>query len=280
MRSIGDTLHHAAARLEAAGIEDARLEAEVLLAEVLRVDRAHLLANLFEPLPDEQAAAFERLLARRLAHEPTAYIIGRREFYGIEIRCSPAALIPRPETELLVDIALEAVRRSTARLTVIDVGSGSGAVAVAVAANAPGARVVGTDTSLPALLLALDNARRAGVHADFVRTSLLRGLRRADVIVANLPYVPEPVWRTLPPEIREYEPREALVGGMRGTETVEALLAEAPGVLAAGGTLAVEVGDGQAPEIAERARQAFPDATVTVHDDLAGLPRVVRVQLR
>jgi release factor glutamine methyltransferase len=279
MPTIGDVLHRATAALEAAGVDDARLDAEVLLAQALCVDRAHLLARLHERIGNEAANAFGALLSRRLAHEPTAYITGRREFYGIEFTCTPAALIPRPETEMLVELALDAVRGSPLPLTVVDVGCGSGAVAVAIAVNAPGARVVGTDTSFDALRLARANAHSAGAIVGFVRTRLLRGLRRADVIVANLPYIREDDWPALPPEIREHEPREALVGGARGTEAIEALLAEAPEVLAPGGTLAVEVGDGQAAVIAGRAGAAFPDGSVSVHDDLAGLPRVVRVTL-
>ncbi|HXK32580.1 MAG TPA: peptide chain release factor N(5)-glutamine methyltransferase [Dehalococcoidia bacterium] len=277
MPTVGDVLHRAAAELEAAGIDGARLDAEVLLAEALRVGRAHLLALLNERIDGGAAAAFEALLARRLAHEPTAYIVGRREFYGIEFACTPAALIPRPETEMLVGIALDATRRRRSPLTVADVGSGSGAVAIAIAANAPGARLIGTDTSPDALRLARANARRAGARVEFVRTTLLRGLRRADVIVANLPYIPEDDWRALPPEIRDHEPREALVGGAHGTEAIDALLAEAPAVLAPGGVLAAEVGDGQAGHVAQVARAAFPEAAVSVHDDLAGLPRVVLV---
>lgn len=279
MPTVGDVLHRATAALEAAGVDGARLDAEVLLAQALSVDRAHLLSLLNEHIDGGAAAAFEALLARRLAHEPTAYIVGRREFYGIEFACTPAALIPRPETEMLVEIALDAARRQPSRLTVVDVGSGSGAVAIAIAANAPGTRVIGTDTSPDALLLAQANALRAGAAVDFVRTTLLRGLRRADVVVANLPYIPEDDWRALPSEIREHEPREALVGGAHGTEAIDALLAEAPAVLAPGGVLAAEVGDGQAGHVAEVASAAFPEAAVSVHDDLAGLARVVVVTL-
>jgi release factor glutamine methyltransferase len=267
-------------RLAAESIDDARLEAEVMLAYALGVDRAHLLARLDDSLHPSQIARFDGLLQRRLAREPLAYVTGVREFYGIPILCSPAALIPRPATELLVDVALEAIRKRDGRARVADVGTGSGAVAVAIAANAPRERVVAIDSSPDALRLAERNARQANVEGRVEARpgDLLAGTEMLDVIVANLPYVTEAQWHTLAPEIRKYEPREALVGGIRGTEIIERLIEQAPQHLLAGGLLAMEIGDAQANRLLERARRAFPRATRRVLKDLAGLDRVLVVQ--
>jgi release factor glutamine methyltransferase len=270
---------HRAARSLAAISDDARLEAEVLLAYALGVGRSRLLA-LGDSAPDAIARArFEALLRRRLAREPLAYITGSREFYGVDLACTPAALIPRPETELLVDIALEELRRRPPA-RVVDVGTGSGAIAIALALNAPGASITAIDASTASIALAARNATRHGVEdrIAFVATHLLDGIREADVMVANLPYVSESDWRALPPEIRAHEPREALVGGATGTEAIERLLASAPAHLAPGGVLAAEIGAAQGGALVAAARARFPDAGVCVKKDLAGLDRVVLIR--
>jgi release factor glutamine methyltransferase len=286
-RTVGEALRDAARRFRGAGIEDPDLEADILLRHALSLDgdRAHLLAILHDPLPGHAAERFETLVARRLSREPTAYIVGHREFYGLELECGPGALIPRPETELLVDIALEWLRNrqppADAPL-IVDVGTGNGALAVALAVNWPSARVVGIDTSAQALVLALRNTRRYGVadRVGFVRGDLLSPLRaKADVIVANLPYVSAGDWDRLAPEIVRYEPREALVGGVRGTETIERLLAQAPSYLSPRSLLLCEIGDRQGEELRAAAVRAFPDAWVEVRQDLACLDRVLYVEL-
>ena len=215
---IAGLIHDAAARLDAARIGDARLEAEVLLAHVLGIDRAHLLARMDDAVDDDADARFHVLLTRRLGHEPLAYIVGQREFYGIDIACGPGALIPRPETEMLVEIALDEARRRGSGLRIVDVGTGSGAIAVAISANAAGARVTAIDASDAALALARRNVARAAVakRVDLRVGDLLDGEGVFDVIVANLPYVSAADWEALAPEIREHEPRAALVGGARG----------------------------------------------------------------
>lgn len=286
-RTVGESMRDAARRVREAGIEDAELEADILLRHALNLDgdRAHLLAILHDPLPDAVAERFEALVARRLSREPTAYIVGRREFYGLELECGPQALIPRPETELLVDIALAWLREQGSaiqRPLIVDVGSGNGALAVALAVHCPHAQVLAIDTSAPALLLARRNAARHGVadRVTFVRGDLLTPLRAmADVVVANLPYVSAEDWARLAPEITWYEPGEALVGGPRGTETIERLLSQAPSYLASRALLLCEIGDQQGEAIRAAAVRAFPDAWIEVQQDLAGLDRVLYVEV-
>jgi release factor glutamine methyltransferase len=279
--TLEEALRAAEADLAAAAIEDAWLEAEVLLRHALGVDRAHLLSRLREPLSPAEDAAFRALLKRRLAHEPTAYIVGHREFYGLELKTGPAALIPRPETELLVEEVLNALKGEGPSL-IADIGTGNGAVAVALAVNLPTATVHAIDTSEAALALAQRNAERHGV-ADRVRFhcgDLLGPLPEpVDAIAANLPYVKSDDWETLPPEIREHEPRLALDGGPTGLREIERLLREAPDHLRPGGLLAVEIAWDQGEAAVAIARECFPRASVSVKRDLAGLDRLLIVQM-
>ncbi len=284
--TAGAALRDAASQLRDAGIDDPDLEADVLLRHALGLgaDRAHLLAMLHDDLPSATVAQFEELLARRLRREPTAYITGHREFYGLDLLCSPAALIPRPETELLVDVALQWLERHP-RLAqtplVVDVGTGNGALAVALAANRADASVVAIDTSSDALRLARENAGRHGVadRVAFVQGDLLTPLRHpADVIVANLPYVSARDWEGLAPEINRYEPKGALVGGPSGTELILRLLAQAPGTMKQRSLLVCEIGDTQGEALQAAATTAFPEARIEVRPDLAGLDRALYVE--
>jgi len=227
--------------------------------------------------------AFEALLARRLRREPTAYIIGHREFYGVELEVTPAAPVPRPETELLVDETLAQARRLRHAYRgphIVDVGTGCGAIALAVAIQLPVARLTATDTSQNTLDLAQRNAERLGVSARvrFVLGDLLSPLAEvADIIVANLPYIPSGEWEGLAPEIRCYEPRAALDGGRDGLRPVSRLLKEAPAHVRSPGALILEIGHDQGAAVVTLARQAFPAAAIAVKKDLAGLDRVVIV---
>jgi release factor glutamine methyltransferase len=281
MATAGELTHAAAQRLAAAGIDDARLEAEVLFAQALGSDRVHVLAALHDPVREDATRTFGALIERRLRHEPLAYIVGHREFYGIDIECAPGALIPRPETEMLVEIALAEVRARGAALRLVDVGTGSGAIAVAIAVNAPDVRVLAIDASEPALAVARRNVQRHGVAArvELRAGDLLGGQGQFDVIVANLPYVSGADWRALPPEIRDHEPQEALTPGPLGTEAVAALLAQAPAHLAPGGALAAEMGDTQGAALLAEVARAFPEADRYVMKDLARLDRVLVVRV-
>jgi release factor glutamine methyltransferase len=278
-RTVGEALHEAASRLAKIS-DDPRLEADVLMAHAMRIDRAHLLARLHDPLDAAMPRDFEALLARRLAREPLAYIVGVREFYGIEIACGPGALIPRPESELLVDVALDAVRERGAR-RIADVGTGAGAIAVAIAVHARDVRVTAIEWSALALSVARRNVEAHGVaeRVELREGDLVEGTGEFDVIVANLPYVSEAEWEGLAPEIREHEPREALVGGARGTEVIERLIAMAPAHIVAGGVAAVEIGDTQGEAVVAAVRGAFREGECSVMKDLAGLDRVVVVRV-
>ncbi|MGE0135511.1 MAG: peptide chain release factor N(5)-glutamine methyltransferase [Dehalococcoidia bacterium] len=281
-------LHAAAQRLLDAGCDDtldeARLEVELLYGEAAGLDRARVLAaGALEP-PPEAAARFEALLARRLGHEPLAYILGRRECYGLTFEVAPGVLIPRPDTETLIEAALEAVRahpRVRRVVNVVDVGTGSGVIALAVAHHAPTAKVYALDASTEALAIAGRNRRRLGLTDRVVLLAgdLLEALPvPADVIVANLPYIPTAEVDRLAPEVRDWEPRAALDGGPDGLDVIRALIAQLPARLAKPGAVLLEVGHDQAPEVA-RLLEARLDAPARLHHDLAGIARVVEVRL-
>jgi len=281
--NLAEALAAARRRLAAAGIEDADLEAEVLLRHVLGWQRHQLYAHLQDDLAPAHQAEFDALIERRCAHEPTAYIVGHKEFYGLELETAPVALIPRPETELLVEEALRAARAGAeARSPVIvDVGCGCGAIAVALAHHLPEAVIYALDASDEALALAARNAGKLGLsqRIRFLPGDLLDPLPEpADIIVANLPYVKSGEWETLPPEIREHEPRAALDGGPTGTEVVERLLRQAPAHLRRGGALLAEIGWDEGERVAEVARECFPEARIAVKKDLAGLDRLLVVE--
>ncbi|HZP25675.1 MAG TPA: peptide chain release factor N(5)-glutamine methyltransferase [Dehalococcoidia bacterium] len=260
--------------------DEAHLEAELLLCHALQTDRVHLYQRLQEPIDAESEARYRGLLERRLAHEPTPYILGRREFYGLDLELNLDALIPRPETEQLVERALMFLRDRPAPL-VADVGTGSGAIALALAANLPpSSRILAIDSSEAALRLARRNAGRLGLagHIEFVQADLLTAQSdQLDVIVANLPYVRTSDWESALPEVR-HEPRASLDGGPDGLRIIARLLEQAPPLLKPGGAVFLEIGEGQGRAAAELARNAFPDAAVTVHADLAGLDRIVEIR--
>ena len=269
----------AAARLRAAGIEDARAEASLLLAHALGASRTELLARPERIVDEADRARFNGLVDRRAAREPFAYIVGEREFYGRAFAVDPRVLIPRPETEVLVERALEALgglrRRGIDRPLVVDVGTGSGAVTCTLALEARAARVVAVDASMAALAIADLNRRRLGLaeRVHLVRGDLLSWLgRRVDLVVANLPYLPGPAIASLAPEIARYEPRRALDGGPDGADLLRRLLAQAPEALASGGVLLLELD----PHEVDLVRRAAPWPISAVIPDLAGLARMVR----
>jgi release factor glutamine methyltransferase len=278
--SIGLALDGAARRLEAAGCGSPRLDAEVLLADALGITRTALLARRPEPLPPEAGAGFEARVARRAAREPVAYIVGRQEFYGLDLEVTPEVLIPRPETELLVDEGLVALRERD-RALAVDVGTGSGCIAVALAVHAPHARVVAVDRSAAALAVARRNARRNAVAGQvrLVRGDLLAALGGPlDLVAANLPYVSSEEVEDLMPDVRRYEPRLALDGGADGTALLRPLVAQATGRLGPGGLLLLEVAAEQAGRIADLLRSTGAFSDVSTRRDLTGIERMVRGQ--
>jgi len=271
-------LLESAARLREAGVDTPLLDAQLLLARVLGCGRLDLIAHPESELTEPQLHAYTSLVDQRAARVPLAYILGTREFFGLEIEVRPGVLVPRPETELLVEECLKRVRAE--RPTIADIGAGSGAIAVAVAVRMPSATVYATDLSPIALEVSRANAERHGV-ADRVKLlagDLVEPLRELagefDAILSNPPYIPSGDISALEPEVSVHEPREALDGGPDGLEVYRRLLPDAIGLLREGGFTAVEVGAGQASDVAEIARGARCSRTECVRD-LAGIERVV-----
>ena len=276
--TVREALESATDALSAAGTASPRLDAELLLADATGMDRARLVADPERGVEAVHARAFGGMVRRRVAREPVAYILGRRGFRHIELAVDGRALIPRPETELLVEVALELAPRS-----VIDVGTGSGAVALAIADELTAVAVTGTDVSAGAIELARTNAAWLGLDSvkfDVVaresRTAppTRHGTCRWDLMVANLPYVAEAEWEGLAPEITRWEPREALVAGPTGLEAIDALLGRLALAEPRPAAVALEVGAGQAETVAELVRRAGYDR-VAARRDLAGIERVV-----
>ncbi|KPK47068.1 MAG: hypothetical protein AMJ77_04325 [Dehalococcoidia bacterium SM23_28_2] len=262
-----------------------QMEAELLLQHALGLDRTQLYQRLRDEMPPDKKETYHDLIWRRLCGEPTPYITGRAAFYDIELAVTPAAAIPRPETELLVETALALADKriqDTPSLTVVDVGTGCGAIALALAAHLPSAQIIATDISSEALALAQGNAERLGLasRVHFLRGDLLEPLEQpADIVVANLPYVRSAEWERLPVEIRCYEPREALDGGPDGLRIIERLLRGAPPVLRPAAALLLEIGFDQGPAVVALASDVFPKASIEVKKDLASLDRLLIIQL-
>ncbi len=273
----------AAEHLSAKGVADGRLDAELLLAHVLGVRRLDLYLQFERPLSEDEVASYREAIRRRSRREPLQYITGRAPFRELELAVDPRVLIPRPETEVLVQEALrharEAVGDAGAELDALDIGTGSGAIAISLLVEGPFRRVVATDLSPGALEVAASNAAAAGV-ADGLQ--LRRGPgwepigdgERFDVIVTNPPYVLESERATLMPEVRDHEPAEALFAGADGLAVVREVLADARSHLRVGGLLAMEVGSGQARAVAGMAVTAGLDAPRVVAD-LTGRERIV-----
>lgn len=272
--SVRDALVSASDAFAAAGIDTPRLDAELLLAEATGRERARLAAQPDLPVEPAPARAYAAMVRRRLLREPIAYIVGRKGFRNLELAVDPRALIPRPETELLVEIALELPKAGPGTL-ILDVGTGSGAVALAIADELRTAAVLATDTSAGALRLAAENAERLGLaeRVGFELGSLPAG-GSFDLLVANLPYVTEAEWEGLEPEITRYEPRSALVAGPSGLEAIDAVLGELSVGRCEAAAVALEVGAGQAGPVAELVRRAGYER-VEARRDLAGIERVV-----
>jgi release factor glutamine methyltransferase len=286
-RTIAEALREAAGVLRAAGVAEARREAASLLAHALGRDRAYLFTHDDESLAAEKLTEFQRLVGRRAAGEPSQYVTGHQEFYGLDFEVTPDVLIPRPETELLVETALEALRGRDAPL-VCDVGTGSGCIPVALLHERADARALALDISSAALRVARRNAERHGVSPrlktlasdcfDALRADELRGMT-FPLIVSNPPYVAEGELAGLQREVRDHEPRLALTPGGDGLSVIRRLVAEAPEFLEPGGRLLFEIGFGQHEQVA-----ALADPNVwtplDIRKDLQGIPRLVALRRR
>lgn len=266
--TVREALSGAVDALVAAGVETPQLDAELLLAEAAGWERARLAAEPEAGVPASAGRQFGEMVRRRLRREPVAYILGRKGFRHIELTVDRRVLIPRPETELLVELALETVPQR-----VLDMGTGSGAIALAIADEMPGCEVIATDTSAAALAVARENAERLGLadRVEFVEAMLAPEVGGLDLIVANLPYVAESEWGGLEPEVTKWEPREALLAGLDGLDVLRVAI---PAAAAVAPSLALEVAAGQAPAVSELLFEAG-FAKVETRPDLAGIPRVV-----
>ncbi|HWB70048.1 MAG TPA: peptide chain release factor N(5)-glutamine methyltransferase [Solirubrobacterales bacterium] len=273
--SVGEALSSAVDALAAAGVQTPRLDAEVLLAQATGLDRARLIADPDAGLAAGAARQFGEGVRRRLRREPLAYVLGRKGFRRIELAVDRRVLVPRPESELLVELALELSPRRA-----LDVGTGSGAIALAIADELPQCEVTATDASAAALEVARANAARLGLAArvEFVAGTLPPSPEGTgfELIVANLPYVAETEWPSLEPEVTEWEPREALLAGADGLDAYRELtstlgLQPRP---ASPGAVGLEVGQGQAPAVADLLEGAGY-GNIEARPDLAGIERVV-----
>ena len=258
-------------------VEDARLESELLLRHALKIDQIQLYQDLNRELKPEQEKTFWELIRRCVNGEPTAYITGHREFYGFGFCVDPSVLIPRPESELLVEKAL-AMAQNRPISTIAEIGTGCGAIAISLALNLPQTKIYATDISTPALKVALFNCQKHGV---LNRIYLLQGdmldplPEPVDLIIANLPYVREPEL----PRLTSFEPRLALDGGADGLEKIHQLCRLVSYKLRPDGCLLLEIGQGQGTEVTTLLRSLFPSAKIEVAPDLSGIERVVSLAL-
>jgi release factor glutamine methyltransferase len=274
--SVAELLQIGRDRLRTAGIEPAGRESTLLLGNALGTREASLLARDLEPVASGTEALYRELIERRTSGEPIAYLLGEKEFFGRSFAVDRRVLIPRPETEHLVEIALAAPLPERAR--VLDVGTGSGCIAITVSAERPDWHVVATDVSLAALAVARDNVRRHGVErrVRLLAADLVAGLDLStfDLVLGNPPYVEEEIVPYLSRDVRDFEPRVALTSGPEGLEAIRTLLAAA-GALRPGAWLAFEFGFGQGDAITELARAAGHFDRIELRRDLAGIERDV-----
>ena len=279
--TLGAVLAGVRERLRAAGADEAPLEAEVLVMAAAGISRARLYASLREPLPSGFHERLDSMLVRRLDREPLAYILGRREFYGLDFEVTAAVLVPRQETEALVDVVINlAQEHFGGEAVIVDVGTGSGAVAVSAALALPKSRVIATDVSPAALAVAASNAARLGAGGiEFRRGDLLDAApptpekARADIVAANLPYVTDEEMERLAPELRR-EPRLALSGGADGLDLARRLLAQIGRMATPPRFAALELGDGQTDRLLRETRDDLPALTrAKAYADLSGAER-------
>lgn len=287
---IRSALKDGIARLSEANVPSHALAAELLLMHALGRDRAWIYSHPEASIDPVDAEKYFALIARRAAGEPTQYIIGKQEFWGMEFEVNPGVLIPRPETEHVVEVALQRLPRrkgeddlrsavAARRIHIADVGTGSGCLAVSLATELPKAEIDATDTSKAALEVARRNAARHGVadRIRFIECDLLDGLSGSafDLIVSNPPYVAGTEAETLQREVREHEPHAALFGGTSGTEIYGRLIEQAGALLVPGGVLVLELGYDSAPHVRSIFESDTQWTAIEITNDLAGIPRVI-----
>jgi release factor glutamine methyltransferase len=284
--TLVEAINGASKKLSAAGIQDARFDAEVLLRHTLGKDRAWLLAHMQEAVDDEHLTIFEQAVNRRVQREPLQYITGKQEFWGLDFMVTRDVLIPRPETELIIETALGIAEKKDKQLTIIDLCTGSGCIAVSLAKELTAARVFATDKSAKALDVARENARKHGVadRIRFLEGDLFEPLdeldiqEKVDAIVSNPPYVPSGDLNALQAEVRDYEPSLALIAGPDGTEIHQRILHKGPRFLKPHGALIMEMGIGQAGALVRMIEETNAFNKPHILKDLAGIERVVAVR--
>ena len=282
---LGEALQSAAQTLLRKGIDDASAEAELLLGYVLGMSKTQLYTEPEKVLAPTEISQLQSLIQRRLNHEPAAYILGHCEFYGIDLYLNCHTFIPRPETELLVEQAVELAHRISQpgkRMTIADVGTGCGAIAVCLAIALPQTRIYAMDISARALQVAEMNCRRyaVGSQVQLLQGNLLEPLSQpVDMIVANLPYIKDCEFKDLSPDIMNFEPVSALAGGLDGLDKMQLMLGQMPGKLNYGGCFLLEIGKGQGSRVTSLIRGCFPKASIELISDLGGIERVVKVGL-
>jgi len=282
---LSEALQSATQTLLRTRIDYASVEAELLLGHVLRMPRTQLYTEPERVLTSAETKHLRRLVQRRLDHEPTAYILGNCEFYGIDFCIDCNTFIPRPETELLVEKAVELTRRISypgKQITIADVGTGCGAIAISLALALPQAKIYATDISDSALLVAGINCRRHAVNSqvELLQGNLLEPLPQpVDMIVANLPYIKDCEFKDLSPEIRNFEPTMALAGGEDGLDKIQQMLEQMPGKLNYGARFLLEIGQGQGEMVTSLIKSYSPQASIELIPDLGGIERVVKVIL-
>jgi release factor glutamine methyltransferase len=283
--TVAEAIQKAAARLLALEIPNARLDAEVLLGHSLGRDRAWILIHMQDQLDDQGRRIFERDIERRSVREPLQYITGTQEFWGLPFKVTPAVLIPRPETELVVETAIKAANRK-ATPVIVDLCTGSGCIAISLAKELSHARIFATERSDAALDIARQNARQNSVadRVRFLAGDLFGPLEEMDlrtnidIIVANPPYIRSDELPTLQPEVRDFEPEMALIAGKEGTEIAERIILQSPEYVKPGGSLVLEMGIGQADALKKTIDETGKYGLIEVLKDLAGIERVIVAQ--
>ena len=283
---LREALQSVTQTLRRAGIADASVEAELLLGHILGMSKTQLYIEPERSLTSVETEHLCHLVRRRLDHEPAAYILGHCEFYGIDFCIDCHTFIPRPETELLVEKAVELASRIShqgKRITIADVGTGCGAIAISLALALPQAKIYATDISASALQVAEMNCRRHAVSSqvELLQGNLLEPLSQpVDMIVANLPYIKSCEFKDLSPEVRNFEPTTALAGGEDGLGKIQQILEQMPGKLNYGGCFLLEIGQGQGRMVTSLIKSYFPQASMELIPDLGGIERVVKVGLQ
>jgi release factor glutamine methyltransferase len=283
--TIADALRKYTSQLKQHGIDEAADESKVLLCHALSLNSTLLFSQVDRILTASEIASFESLVDRRLKREPTAYITGHKEFYGLDIYVDGRVLVPRPETEILLEEAIKFgrvwIERNGKAPLIADIGTGSGAIAICLALNLPGSRVYAVDIFEKALEVAAINVERYRLKDSItlIHANLLEQIsEKIALIVANLPYIAGSDVRDLPNEVAKYEPQVALDGGLTGSELIKRLIVQSVDKTAPGGALFLEIGLGQADGIVKLIKSAWSGAGVSVTADLAGIDRVIKVE--